>query len=318
MGELTVIVTIYRVKDYLRKCIQSIQAQSYSSFIALLIVGSDDNECTAICEEYVCRDGRFRTVPVEPNGLSDARNVGIEMTDTKYLTFIDGDDYIEKDMLLHLMECIKEKNCDIAVGSYALNEAGEGRRRGSRYLADRLYDSNEALKIFLCGHDTKLVSAWGKIYKTSLFKNHSIRYPVGKLHEDNLTTYKLFYHARKIGLSDRAVYVYVIREGSQTHNKDIGKEHVIIDGFRELEEYLSDRDDLCEYIRGYETSSYVSFAIKAAKGEDIASRKLFLGTVDDIKRTRFVSNPHVRMRMKILCLLVVAFPEIMRKVLGLI
>lgn len=280
-----------------------------------MVVGSDDSDCISICREYEKKDDRFRTVLAEPRGLSDARNKGIELARAEYITFIDGDDYIHKEMLLQLMNGIKEYNCDISIGNYAVKKSGQNCRKRKRPVKDGIYSGSEALKMFLCGHEVQFVVAWGKVYKTSLFLDNLIRYPRGKLHEDNLTTYKLYYHTNNVLYIDRSVYIYVDRETSLSYNTNLKKERVILDEFPELERYLSDRTELRKYIQSYYISNLVNFIIKLSKTDNEAGKKYYLGTVRQLKRENFLLNSKVRMRMKGLCFAVCIAPEFMKTVL---
>lgn len=314
MIELTAIVTVYKVEKFLNKCLKSIQGQSFADFKVLMVVGNNDTNCISICKKYEKGDSRFRTILAEPKGLSDARNVGLDEADTKYVTFIDGDDYIHKDMFKLLICGLKKSNCDIAVGNYIIDNE-RNIKKNKVNIDDGKYDSNEMLKFFLCGHDIQFVVAWGKIYKLSLFKKNNIRYPVGKLHEDNLTTYKLMYNAAHIYYCNSAMYIYVNRGDSLAHNKHLQGEQAIENGLYELEEYLSDRIALNSYVKSYKVSVKVSFLLKVAKCKDLESTKLYYKTVEELKEMQFIRNPHVRIRMKTLCLFVVTFPRILKKIL---
>lgn len=314
MAELTAVVTIYKIDEYLEKCLNSIKNQSYEDFKVLMVVGNNDTKCISICEQFQKTDKRFVVVLAEPRGLSDARNVGIAKTDTEFITFIDGDDYISRDMFEILMKGIHRYSSDISVGNYALDKACIVKKHQS-IIADGVYSSNDMLIKFLCGHDIQPVVAWGKVYKTKLFVNNMISYPLGKLHEDNLTTYKLLYNAARISCCNEAVYVYVEREASLSHNNILSREQVIIDDFSELQNYLSKRISLRDYVKSYETSICVSYLIKLSKFYDEKSNEKYAETVQRIKETGFWNNTKVRFRMRILCLAVTKAPRLLKNIL---
>lgn len=315
MYRLTIIVTIYKVKEYIFECLESIREQSYDRFTVMMIVGDTDDECIKVCKEFEKDDSRFVTVQTPPRGLSDARNVGINMTETEFITFVDGDDYLQKDMILYLMKSMYNYNSDVSIGNYLVCEDGREKKR-RRLLKNGVYGSTDGLKMFLCGHDTQFVSAWGKIYRTSLFKNNDITYPIGVLHEDNLTTYKLLYHANKISVDNHAIYCYLNREMSLSHNKNLEKEAIIIDRMDELEKYLRDRDELKEYVEAYKISSYVNMMIKCATANSKEADERFDNLMNEIGQFRIIQNNNIRIRMKVLCSVLIQFPNLSKKIIG--
>ncbi|MCB8516908.1 glycosyltransferase, partial [Enterococcus durans] len=98
MCEISIIVPIYNVEQYLRKCVDSILAQTFTDFEVILVDDGSPDNSGAICDEYAKLDSRVRVIHKENGGLSDARNAGIEIAKGKYLGFVDSDDFIDKDM----------------------------------------------------------------------------------------------------------------------------------------------------------------------------------------------------------------------------
>lgn len=312
-SNLTAVVTIYKVKEYLDKCLRSIEMQRYKSFVVLLIVGSNDEECIEICKEYEKKDDRFRVIIAEPKGLSDARNVGINNTNTKYITFIDGDDYLPDTAFEILMRSIND-DCDIVIGNYKI-DTGERILEPKGHICEGIYSPQEALTAFLIGHDIQFTVAWGKIYNTKLFKDNDIEYPVGKLHEDNLTTYKLLAKAGKITYIDDPVYCYVQRENSLSFNINIEKENVVVNDIPFLREYLRGFDDLKNEIDAYEIGARMSLMIRMTRHKN-AYYTEFVKVFLRIKELNYLHNPLIRMRMKVLCIFVSCFPKLCYFVMG--
>ena len=96
---ISVIVPVYNVEKYLEKCVQSVLAQTFKEIEILLIDDGSKDASGRLCDQYALKDGRIRVIHKENGGLSDARNRGIMEARGDYLSFIDGDDYIEPDML---------------------------------------------------------------------------------------------------------------------------------------------------------------------------------------------------------------------------
>lgn len=306
MKQLTVIVTIYKVADYLDKCLYSILCQTFTDFQALLVVGATDEACIQICNQYAEKDSRFATIVSEPRGLSDARNVGIQKTETEYITFVDGDDYLVETAFETLIQHIH--NCDIAVGNYLVDDGGKHCKTEGNFR-ESVYSNREALVCFLNGHGIQFVVAWGKIYRTTLFTKNAVSYPLGKLHEDNLTTYKLLYHAERIVYIDRPVYVYVNRIDSLSYNMNIGKEKAIIEDIPNLRKYVEPIAGLTENIDAYEVRVFVSYMRRLAKSSSDNYTE-YLRCIRKLKGMRIQNSHYLRVRMKMLCAIMVKMPQL--------
>lgn len=123
---ITIIVPIYKVENYLDKCVYSIIQQTYTNLEIILVDDGSPDNCGNICENYRKKDSRIKVIHKENGGLSDARNVGINSATGKYIAFIDSDDYIAINYIEELYKAIKKYNVQIALCSYILiSESGE-------------------------------------------------------------------------------------------------------------------------------------------------------------------------------------------------
>lgn len=113
--EISIIVPIYNVELYLRKCVDSILAQTFRSFELILVNDGSPDKCGEICEYYKELDPRVVVIHKQNGGLSDARNYGIDVAEGRYIGFVDSDDWIEPDMYEALYGLITAHNADIAV-----------------------------------------------------------------------------------------------------------------------------------------------------------------------------------------------------------
>lgn len=116
--KISVIIPVYNKERYLKIILNQIVNQSFSDFECLLIDDGSVDLSSSICDEYCLLDSRFKAVHIENQGVSHARNVGIDMAQGEYLTFIDCDDEIHKDFLKNLYECIENNRVDLVVGGY--------------------------------------------------------------------------------------------------------------------------------------------------------------------------------------------------------
>ena len=113
---ITVIVPVYKVEKYIRKCIESIINQTYKNIEIILVDDGSPDDCGKICDEYAKKDNRIKAIHKENGGLSDARNKALDLTNGKYVIFVDSDDYIEKNAIEYLYQLMQKYNTDIAIG----------------------------------------------------------------------------------------------------------------------------------------------------------------------------------------------------------
>ena len=215
--EISVIVPVYKVEEYLDECVQSILQQTFSDFELILADDGSPDRCPEMCDGYAQKDNRVRVIHKENGGLSDARNAGIDIARGNYYVFVDSDDYITSDHLEYLHDAALQYDADIVQGNRSMYPEKLGQDRPDRRNASfrvREFDTKEALADFLT-YTTQYTNVWAKIYKSSLFKK--TRFPKGKLSEDEYTTYRLILDSKKVVCLPRMIYYYRIRPGSIVH-----------------------------------------------------------------------------------------------------
>lgn len=210
---ISVIVPVYKVEPYLRQCIDSILAQTYTDFELILVDDGSPDNCPAICDEYAAKDSRIRVIHQENGGISAARNTGLDIAKGEYIAFVDSDDVVCKTYLERLLQALLAEQADIAVcDMVAFADGEEPNAEGGRQDPAWSMTGREAcLSIYRM--DGRIpIMAWGKLYRTALFDG--IRYPMGKIHEDDATTPKVLYCAEKVVLLSDRLYLYRQRAGS--------------------------------------------------------------------------------------------------------
>lgn len=215
MPTISVIVPVYKVEPYLRQCVDSILAQTFTDFELILVDDGSPDSCGMICDTYANQDLRVRVVHQENMGLSAARNAGIGLANGEYLTFIDSDDMVSDAYLEKLYDVIGENNSDIAIcGMQTFAEENELSSNDvvCTERSPRIMTGREAC-LSIYHMDGKVpIMAWGKLYRADLFAG--IRYPVGLIHEDDATTPKLLYRSNKTAMTFERLYYYRTRPDS--------------------------------------------------------------------------------------------------------
>lgn len=215
---VSVIVPIYNVEKYLKKCIDSILNQTYKNMEIILVNDGSPDNCHIICDEYSKIDNRIKVIEKENGGLSDARNKGIEYANGDYIIFIDSDDYWElPSAISDIIEQIKMTTPDVLIFNY------------KKYYEDRNVYSD---KVLTCNR-YKLLSAknqigylvesrcyensvWNKVIKKSLFDENDLTFRKGVFSEDMEWSAKLARYAKSYDYYDKTLLVYLQRSGSIT------------------------------------------------------------------------------------------------------
>ena len=260
---ISVIVPIYKVEKYLKKCVESILEQTYSNLDIILVDDGSPDNSGDIIEEFRKKNERIRTIHQKNGGLSDARNSGIKIAKGKYIVCIDSDDWIEKNMIEVLYKDIINTNSDISVCEFVEEDDLQNILSTKKYNNEIIeFSSKEALKS-LIKQDILTNHAWNKLYKASLFKG--IEYPKGQLMEDVSTTYKLFEKANKIVYQNTSLYHYIQRGtsilGNITEKRINDQEFAFFDRNKYLMEKYSEFKEIIELDNMYNVKTLYFLAI---------------------------------------------------------
>lgn len=212
---ISIIVPIYKVEAYLKRCVDSIINQSYPNLEIILVNDGSPDNCPAICDEYKNKDARIKVIHKTNGGLSDARNAGIDIATGKYFAFIDSDDYVSSIYVESLFETIKATDAEIAIVKFLAFSNEKAIHTENSLVLPKTVLIKEAISRYT-SLDTStsmtFISCWNKLYKRELF--NELRFPKGKLYEDAFTSYKLLATASKIGFLEKPLYFYYVRHDS--------------------------------------------------------------------------------------------------------
>ena len=205
MAAICVIVPVYKVEPYLHRCVDSILAQTYSDFELILVDDGSPDNCGVICDEYAAKDSRVHVIHQENGGLSAARNAGIDWafahSDSSWLTFVDSDDWLHPRMLEALYNAVQKDGVSVAVCGYEETGGAE-----PVVLSEQLGSSLWTPDDFYVQHNCNAVIACGKLYEKCCFE--TLRYPVGKIHEDEYITHQILFRFPRISVIPAPLYAY--------------------------------------------------------------------------------------------------------------
>ena len=200
MPQISVIVPVYKVEAYLDRCVQSILCQTYTDFELILVDDGSPDNCGAMCDAWAEKDSRIKVIHKENGGLSDARNAGIDIARGQYLSFVDSDDYIHPRMLEALYGAVRDHGVKVSICGY-LETEGEPLPEPSDLKAT-IWEPRE----YYLERCVNATVAWGKLYAAECFA--TLRYPKGKIHEDEFLTYRILFEHPSVAVVDCPLYGY--------------------------------------------------------------------------------------------------------------
>lgn len=213
MAQISIVVPIYKVENYICRCVESLLNQTFKDIEVILVDDGSPDNCGKICDDYAEKDKRIKVIHKKNGGLSSARNAGIKAAEGQYIGFVDSDDFVAEDMYELLYKNIEKYSADVSICGLFDCYVGKNITQYNGDAELLVLTREEALRLVL--ESKKLsVSAVNKLYKKSLFEN--IKFPVGKLYEDAFTIPKVFSLAEKVVCTSEPKYYYVHREDSIT------------------------------------------------------------------------------------------------------
>lgn len=267
---VSVIIPIYNVEKYLKECLETILSQTYKNLEIILVDDGSPDNCGNICDEYAKKDSRIKVIHKTNGGLSDARNHGIDIANGKYICFVDSDDYIDRYYVEKLYKAVKNNN--VKVAQCSILKIDDNKNIIEKYGYDNfcIKSGKEIIREQYSKHVVENTVVWNKMYEKELFDN--IRFPVGKIHEDEFTTYKILYDLKKVAIIND--YLYNYRE----NNNGIMKQKFNIKKFDRLYAYK----EKMEFFQNKEEDIFVKVLMRYI--EEIR--------FDYINSKKYISNFH--------------------------
>lgn len=295
---ISVIIPIYNVEKYLRRCVDSVLNQSYQNLEVWLIDDGSPDKCPSICDDYASKDKRIRVIHKTNGGLAEARNVALDRATGDYILCVDSDDYISPTHIEGLYRLIVDNKANVAINtSCSFFEGAEPKpKQGESKVYT--YDGLHAVETMF--YQEKFdTSAWGKMYKRELFDG--VCYPQGLLFEDLPTTYKLLLKANKVAFQDVQSYYYLLRsnsiEGAAFSPKKLDS------GLQLMAMMDEDSDKLLPIIKSYDCRMVsFSFHLMLQMPKEYSHRKNFENRIKAV-RWEVLTDKRARKKARLACLL---------------
>lgn len=299
--KFSIIVPVYNVEQFLRRCLDSLLNQSYTNFEILVVNDGTPDNSQAIIDEYVAKDKRFKSYIKENGGLSDARNYGVKQmsVDSDYIFFLDSDDYINQDLLLTLNSSLCANKVDaLKYRAVFVDEDG-----GFLNDAPSIYFNNvkgiDALKLLL--EDDIFMTAWSYVYRREFWLENGFEYPIGRVHEDFAITPIVLLNATSVTSLDFVGVNYVQRANSimsqVADDKLIKKSNDHIANVSNLlKVFTASKEDSAkiEFFTDYFARAMIHYALKLPNH----LRESFLENIKDLNLYQYVRKGRLRGRIE--------------------
>lgn len=249
MAEVSIIVPVYQVENYLHKCVDSILAQTFTDFELILVDDGSKDRSGQICDEYAEMDERVKVIHKENSGPSDTRNRGIEQAAGNYFMFVDSDDYIAPTMVECLYQSILKENADIAACNFLYSFEDD---RNQDFSTNIQWEVVSGAEIFYnrkndrsCGYWTVV---WNKLYKSKVFGK--LRFRAGKYYEDEFWANDIYQMDIKMVTIPECLYYYRQHGNNSMKTTNSKKNLDILEALQErIDIYLMDETHAAQAYR---------------------------------------------------------------------
>ena len=201
--KISIIIPVYKVEQYIERCIKCIQAQTYENWEAIFVDDGSPDDSGSICDKYASEDSRIKVVHKQNAGVAAARNTGLANATGDFIVFIDSDDYAHPELLSKLLLLQRENLADLAIVGYKLSYDS---KIDTPEVLGELEILNSAQAIGKIMENQQFCSPWAKLYRKELFDH--IQYPEGAIYEDLMTAFEIFQAADKIVYQNIPLYYY--------------------------------------------------------------------------------------------------------------
>lgn len=292
MPIISVIVPVYNVESYLKRCVDSILKQTFTDFELILVDDGSPDNCPEMCDKYAKKDSRICVIHQKNGGLSAARNAGIDWTiansNSQWISFVDSDDWIHPKYLEQLLSAAIENDVAVSICTFFKTDGSTLFPKEDNFTIRRWQPETLYVE-----YNIFATVAWGKLYRKNCFKQ--IRFPIGKIHEDEFVIYRILFNTKEIVMIEEPLYAYYENQAGITKSQWI---------LRRLDSVDAIANQVC-YMKQHKHAHGFRYALKKYC-LNISYQMNALQNCDNIMRRKY--TPLLRRKLrKALC----KYPQIM-------
>ena len=264
---ISVIIPVYNVEKYLRRCLDSVIAQTYQNLEIICVDDGSIDESGRICDQYAVRDARIKVIHQENQGRSAARNKGLDAAEGEYIAFVDSDDYILEDMYKKMLDKLLNYNVDLCVCQWQY-EFSDGRQVVKKKNIDpTIYGCKTSLEFarFLYRGNYEngvVVAAWNKLYRRALLDK--IRFE-GRIHEDEAFSGRIMAKNISVYVMEEQFYVYAQNGDSLTNKPFSANKFFFLDALAERRELFKSDAFIRQETELLYCNMYIEYYLRARK-----------------------------------------------------
>lgn len=228
--KISIIIPVYNAENYLRQCLDSIQAQTLKEIEMICINDGSTDSSLSILKEYSLSDKRIKVVSKKNDGLGSARNTGLNLAEGEYIGFVDSDDFVEMDFFLKLYNRAIDTDAEVVIGNISLYY--DDSKTFKPYRDKTMYSYLSTLKSFNAKEIPWIlenIGIWDRIYKRKFLESFEIRNPEHIIYEDALFSYQTSILAKRLTVVDDVYYIYRKNIGTAITDKEIENDNYKFD-----------------------------------------------------------------------------------------
>lgn len=306
---VSIIIPVYNVADYVAECLEGLCAQTYGNIEVIVVDDGSTDGSGQICERFAARDSRFRVIHQRNQGLSSARNAGLDNARGKYVSFVDSDDAVSPVFI----EALLALHVDVAQCAFA-TDPDELSHQIEAHDSSRAMVGREACRAQLLDSTGNATVVWNKLYRAGLFDG--VRFPAGRQHEDEFVTHRVLWKAASVSSTAQAFYFYRQRSDSIMGSGVSAKTQ---DAFAALEErasfYRLQGDEelaaLCEAV----LCNRIGTALRGVAAFDSGGARRWSDKRDSLLKS-LLTSPYIGVKKKLSLLLQRAAPAVYAQLKG--
>ena len=319
MPKISIIVPVYNCENYITKCVDSIINRTFKDLEIILVDDGSKDGSGKICDSFKLQDERIKVIHQENKGVSSARNEGLKIASGDYISFVDGDDYLSRDMYEFLYENLEKNEADVSVcgivNCFLKADGSEKRVRQSFFNGSGLLSGKEAMSEALKSRIFS-VNPVNKIFSAKLFEGE--KFPEGKTSEDAFLVPKILLKAKRVFYSSEQKYYYVRHEGSITTSNFAYNDWYVVEAYKNHFEFI--KENYPELIKEAEFRyiwAYIYVLDKIILSKEITKKSDYLKALKFIKRNalKIFLNPYFSAKRKLAIFVLLVNKKIYKKLI---